>query len=98
MKLLFEISKPNRGLDLIPDDPLRFIEFRLRKDGVIKYNIHKKHGDTTVNYGRFDTIHEAMAERDLLEQYDWNYSIVCNLDERENNETIYLNQSMGVEL
>ena len=82
------------GLNLIQKDPLRFIDFIIRKDGKIKYNVKHKENGSTVNYGLFDTIHEAMYERDLLEQYNWDFEVICNLDERMNEETIYLSKVM----
>ena len=85
--------KHNWSLDLLPVDPLRYIEF-LIKGNRIRYNIKHKENGSTVNYGLFNTIHEAMYERDLLEKYNWDYEIVCNLDERIGNETIYLNRKM----
>lgn len=85
----------NWSLDLIPENPLRFIDFILRKDGKIKYNVRHKENGFTVNYGLFDTIHEAMAERDLLEECDWNIDVICeSLDMRENEKTIYLGREM----
>lgn len=84
----------NWNLNLIQKNPLRFIEFIIRKDGKIKYNIHHKENGSTVNYGLFDTIHEAMHERDLLEQCNWDSELICNLDERIDEETIYLGKVM----
>lgn len=83
----------NWNLDLIPVDPLRYIEFLIKGDQ-IKYNIKHKENGSTINYGLFTTIHEAMRERDLLEKYNWDYDIVCNLDERDAGKTIYLNKEM----
>ena len=85
----------NWSMDLIPKNPLRFINFIIRKDGKIKYNIKHKENGSTVNYGLFDTIHEAMHERDLLEECDWDSDVICEtLDEREGNITIYLGREM----
>ncbi|MBQ6098994.1 MAG: hypothetical protein IJI80_04440 [Methanobrevibacter sp.] len=85
--------KNNWSLDLIPVDPLRYIEFIIR-GGKIKYNIKHKENGSSVNYGLFNTIHEAMHERDLLEQCNWDFEVICNLDERINEETIYLSKVM----
>lgn len=90
-----ECIQNNWSLDLIPPNPLRFIEFLLRKDGKIKYNIRHKENDSTVNYGIFDTLQEAMAERDLLEKHNWDIDVICEgLDMRENGKTIYLGCEM----
>lgn len=83
------------SLDLIQKNPLRFIDFLIRKDGKIKYNIYHKENGSTVNYGLFDTLHEAMYERDLLEACNWDSDVICEtLDERINGQTIYLNRVM----
>ena len=82
----------NWSLELLPSNPLRFIQFVLRKDGIIKYNIHRKEGNTSINYGLFDTVHEAMAERDLLEQCNWDYDAVCeSLDDTLDGRILFLN-------
>lgn len=75
--------KHNWSLDLIPQDPLRYIAIIIRGNK-IKYNIHYKKGDSSANYGLFDNLIEAMKERDLLEKCNWDYDLLCELDEQEN--------------
>ena len=83
------------SLDLIPTDPMRFISIVLLKNGQIKYNIHRKEGNTSYNYGLFDVLHKAMKERDLLEEHNWDYDVVCeSVDERENGLVIFNNRVM----
>ena len=87
--------KHNWDLELIPKNPLRFINFNVRKDGKIKYDIYHKENGSTIHYGVFDTIHEAMKERDLLEKHNWDTDVVCeSLDMRTNNKTIFLGCEM----
>lgn len=87
--------KHNWDLELIPKDPLRFIGFNVRKDGKIKYDIYHKENGSSIHYGLFDTIHEAMQERDLLEKHNWDTDVICEaLDMRANNKTIFLGREM----
>lgn len=87
--------KHNWDLELIPKDPLRFIGFIIRKDGKIKYDVRHKENNSTIHYGLFDTIHEAMMERDLLEKHNWDTDVICeSLDLRTNNKTIFLGREM----
>lgn len=50
---------------------------------VIKYSPY-------VNLGCFNTLEEAIKERDLAESYNWNIDLLVEFDERINGKTIYL--------
>ena len=41
-------------------------------------------------FGTFDTLEDAIAERDLLIKYDWDYDVICEgIDETVNGKTIF---------
>ena len=86
--------KHNWSLDLIPKDPLRHITISVINNGKIRYDVRHKENGSTVSYGRFDTLRDAMHERDLCEANNWDSEVLCELDERENGKTIYLNKVM----
>ena len=62
------------------------------------YVIRKWNGKELQNLGMFDTYEDAEREVELLKKCNWDLEVLINLDERENNETIFLNKSMGVEV
>lgn len=82
------------GLDLIQRDPLRHIQISVLNDGKLKYDVRHKENGSSVYYGRFDNFVDAMHERDLCEENNWDSEVLCNLDERLDGETIYLNRVM----
>ena len=62
------------------------------------YVIRKWNGKELQNLGMLDTYEEAEQEVELLKKCNWDLEALINLDEREDNETIFLNKSMGVEV
>ena len=59
-----------------------------------KYIIIKYFNKKLESFGVFDTLNEAIRERDLLIKCNWDYELVCEVDERINNKTIYLGEEV----
>ena len=63
------------------------------------YKSWRKNGKFIRNtFGTFKTLKEAEREVELLKKCNWDYDLACEVDERRDSETIFLNKSMGVEL
>ena len=56
-----------------------------------RFMILKEINGNLIYFGTFDTLEDAIAERDLLIKYDWDYDVICEgIDKRRNKKTIYL--------
>lgn len=60
------------------------------------YRIRKYVKNKLESFGTFKSLEKARAERDLLEQYDWNLEKVCEcVDETVNSKIIVNNRLVG---
>ena len=58
----------------------------IKKTPVGNYIIEKHEAkNKTASYGTFKTLEEAEKELELLKECDWDYEILCNIDETNNN-------------
>lgn len=46
-----------------------------------KYAVHKKINGKTIHFGTFNTLEEAIHERDLLIKYKWNYDLLIECED-----------------
>ena len=66
-------------------NPMKYI----KKTPAGNYRIQKWENGTSEHYGTYLTLFDAMQERDLLIEHNWDYDAVCNVDERICGITVF---------
>jgi hypothetical protein len=58
------------------------------------YRIRKWLNNELQFLGEFETLEEAEKEVELLKKCNWDIEAVCNIDERKDNQTIFLGREI----
>ena len=76
-------------------NPMRYIG-KITNGKKMKYYIQRLSKGCAGYFGSFETLEEAQKERDLLEQFDWDYDAICeSIDETLDGYIIMRNRVVG---
>ena len=76
-------------------NPMRYI-CKITNGKKMKYSIQRLSKGCAGYFGSFETLEEAQKERDLLEQFDWDYDAICeSIDETLEGKIIMRNRVVG---
>ena len=76
-------------------NPMRYI-CKITNGKKMKYSIQRLSQGCAGYFGSFETLEEAQKERDLLEQFDWDYDAICeSIDETLDGYLIMRNRVAG---
>ena len=76
-------------------NPMRYI-CKITNGKKMKYSIQRLSKACAGYFGSFETIEEAQKERDLWEQFDWDYDALCeSIDETLDGYLIMRNRVAG---
>ena len=76
-------------------NPMRYIG-KITNGKKMKYYIQRLSKGCEGYFGSFETLEEAQKERDLLEQFDWDWEAICeSIDETIEGKIIMRNRVVG---